>query len=306
MEIYKPSNVVPTSGYVWCLLTALVTGGVVGGTISLIGTFFYLIILFPLGMGVLGAGATQLAIKSGKVRNPRSALVFGVLTGASIYGSMHLIDYVRFQRQVANEFREFYAAELEREIAQNERTEEQVLRDATESLLLEQTGQTGFLGYLKYFAQQGMSLSSGGSGGLPVGGVFMWVYWGLELGVVLGISGLGGLGAAREPFNEKKNEWYGTPTRVGNVPDEVSQQFIELLDKDNYADAGKLVTLSESISVPSIEVYLHQASDDWMDDSILDLSNTSFGRNQEIQRERFLLGSLTRAQWQKFDRAIER
>ncbi|MEM6448523.1 MAG: hypothetical protein AAF704_18450 [Cyanobacteria bacterium P01_D01_bin.123] len=232
--------------------------------------------------------------------------MFGVLTGASIYGSMHLIDYVRFQRQVANEFREFYAAELEREIAQNERTEEQILRDATESLLLEQTGQTGFLGYLKYSAQQGMSLSSGGSGGLPVGGVFMWVYWALELGVVFGISGLGGLGAAREPFNEKKNEWYGTPTRVGNVPDEVSQQFIELLDKDNYEDAGKLVTLSESISVPSIEVYLHQASDDWMDDSILDLSNTSFGRNQEIQRERFLLGSLTRAQWQKFDRAIER
>lgn len=306
MKIYKPSNVVPTSGYAWFLLTALVTGGVAGGVVSFIGAFFYLILLFPLGMGLVGAGATRVAIKSGKVRNPNIALLFGALTGASIYGSMHVFDYFRFQQQLTKELREFYSTEIEQEVTESGRTEEQVLQDATDAFLLDEVGQTGFWGYLNFFARQGFSISRMSSGGIPVGGAFTWAYWAIKLGVIVVISGLSGSGTAQEPFNEKRNEWYEAPKRVGNVPEEASQQFVDLLNNDNYEEAGTLINSSDNISVPSVEVYLYQPPENLTDDSILSLNNASMDKHQEVQVKRFLLGHLSSSQWSKLDKAIKR
>jgi hypothetical protein len=127
----------------------------------------------------------------------------------------------------------------------------------------------------------------------------------VELGVVAAIPAALGAGAALDPFNENRNEWYGKPIRIGNVPKEVSEQFLEFLNKDSYGEAGSLINPSAEFPVPSVEVYVHQVPEDTLEDVILALSNTSFDKNQRVQLKRFLLGHLSPNQWNKLNSTVK-
>jgi len=295
MKPYKPSNIVPISGYQWLMLATVVTGGVVGGIASFIGNFFYLIILFPLGMGLSGGGAIHLAVKQGKVRNPTIAALFGALTGISIYGAMHGFDYWNFQRVVAGELQREYSEDLQTALAESEEgvTEEDLLKLAIDTILIEQTGQAGFMGYLQFTAQQGMEMSRSSSGGIPVSGMGMWIYRALELSVIGGVSIAAGFRAAKEPFCESSDRWYGHPQRVGNVADERSEAFIGFLDGNNYGKAGELINTHLDIPIPSLEVYLQPSPQDGMADSVVTLSETSLNKDNKLELKQVLIGMIS-------------
>ncbi|MBP0010424.1 MULTISPECIES: hypothetical protein [unclassified Roseofilum] len=295
MKPYKSSNIVPISGYQWLALATVIAGGVVGGITSFIGNFLYLIILFPLGMGFLGGGATHIAVKKGKVRNPAIAALFGALTGISIYGAMHVFDYWTFQRSVAGELRQAYSEDLQTALAESEEgvTEEDLLQLAIDTILIEETGQAGFIGYLQFTAQQGMELSRSSSGGIPVSGIGMWIYRALELTVIAGVSTAAGFRAAKEPFCEISDRWYGDPQRVGNVDDDRSQKFIGFLDSNNYVKAGELINTHLDIPIPSLEVYLQSPPQEGMADSVVTLSKTSLNKDNKLELKQVLMGMVS-------------
>lgn len=295
MKPYKPSNIVPISGYQWLVLATVMAGGVVGGITSFIGSFLYLIILFPIGMGLLGGGATHIAVKQGKVRNPAIAALFGALTGISIYSAMNGFDYWNFRRVVAGELRQAYSEDLQIALAESEEgvTEEDLLGLAIDTILIEETGQAGFIGYLQFTAQQGMELSQSSSGGIPVSGIGMWIYRALELTVIAGVSTAAGLRAAKEPFCESSDRWYGYPQRVGNVTDDRSEAFMGFLDSNNYVKAGELINPDLDIPVPSLEVYLQPAPQEGMADSVVTLSKTSLNKDKKLELKQLLMGMVS-------------
>ena len=63
---------------------------------------------------------------------------------------------------VAQEFRDAYSADIQNVVAESNgtATENDVIRFAIDDLLIEQTGQPGFVGYLHWTAQDGFSLDS--------------------------------------------------------------------------------------------------------------------------------------------------
>ncbi|MDJ1183861.1 hypothetical protein [Roseofilum casamattae] len=306
MKSYKPSNITPLSGYQWLILSAVIAGGVVGGITSFIGNFLYLIVLFPLGMGLLGGGATHIAVKQGKVRNPILAGVFGALTGFSIYGGMQGFDYLNFQRIVGRDFREEYSEELQDALAASngEITEEELVQLAIDTILIEHTGQSGFLGYLQFSAQQGMELSRSSSGGIPVNGIGVWIYRGVELLIIGTIATTGGFRAAKQPFCETSDRWYEDPQRVGNVSDERSEEFIGFLNSDNYLKAGELINTQVDIPIPSIEVYVQLPPEDGTADSVVQLHKTSLNKDKKLELKELLVGMVSPREIKQLQDAI--
>lgn len=53
--------------------------------------------------------------------------------------------------------------------------------------LREETGSTGFIGFLKLVAKSGVSISRRGSDGAPITGMGVWILWLVELMVVAGL-----------------------------------------------------------------------------------------------------------------------
>ena len=55
MKPYQPSLTVPAGGLVLLILAALLGGVVIGALVSILSTnLMYVIVLFPIGMGLLG------------------------------------------------------------------------------------------------------------------------------------------------------------------------------------------------------------------------------------------------------------
>jgi hypothetical protein len=69
MKPYRPSNKVPSAGFMWLLLSSILGGLAIGGLTFFVSNLIYLIILFPLGMGFAGGIVSATAIQQGKVRN---------------------------------------------------------------------------------------------------------------------------------------------------------------------------------------------------------------------------------------------
>ncbi|MEM9217517.1 MAG: hypothetical protein AAGD25_24650 [Cyanobacteria bacterium P01_F01_bin.150] len=310
MKTYKPSNRISASGYRWLFLSTVISSCVVGGVFSFLGSFIYLFLVFPGFMGAIGGCATHLAVKSGKVRNPAIASLVGAITGVAIYGAMLGFDYGGFRRQMAQEFQEHYGADIQNVVAESNgtATENDIIRFAIDDLLTEQTGQSGFLGYLHWTAQDGFSLdSTSNSSEMLVSGIGVWLFWLLEIGLVVVISSRIGFGAAVEPFCEQCQEWYEKPQRLGNVSQDASAQFTALLQKAHYEEAGAMIRPMVEIDVPSVEVHLQTApKNKRTNDVILVLSKTSLGKYKTVQLNQFLLGVLSPKDKIQLENAISR
>ena len=84
MKPYQPSNKVTSTGLKWLLLSSVIGGVAIGGLTHLLSlSVGYLIVVFPLVMGLTGGKVMVAAIRQGKVRNPAIATLFGVLTDCS-------------------------------------------------------------------------------------------------------------------------------------------------------------------------------------------------------------------------------
>jgi hypothetical protein len=149
MKPYGPSNKVTSTGLKWLLLSSVIGGLAIGGLTHLISlSVGYLIVLFPFAMGLTGGKVMVAAIRQGKVRNPAIATLFGVLTGLLMYGSLHGAGYWQFKQSASEQI----TKELEAESGN------QSNNIRYDTFLQEKTGSKGFVGYLKYNAQQGVSI----------------------------------------------------------------------------------------------------------------------------------------------------
>ena len=129
----------------------LVGGIVIGGVIAVAGQIIYLIIVFPLIMGVSGGVVAAVNVSRLGIRRRGVAALVGIMLGLLIYGSYRYIDYLLFIRHLTD------------------------------------TTSISFADYLHLVAGFGLTIGTS-SLSMPLGENLTWVYWIFEIILVIGIA----------------------------------------------------------------------------------------------------------------------
>jgi len=298
MKPYKPSNIAPQSGISTLAITSILTGLITGGLVSLVSQFFYLIILFPIGMGFVGGIATSTAITKGKIRNPILGASFAALTGIITYGSMNFFDYLHFRQLAAQEIT---AQDPTASISQAE------IDRTIDSVLKQETGADGLIGFIKISAKQGVEITKAGSssGGIKLNEEFTWFYWLVELAIIEYMAVSMALAAASEPFCEDANEWYGEPVWSGCVPLEAKDNFLNLLNEDRFMPAGELAVSQLELPLPRLDVYLSSCASSQFSDLVFSVKQVSQDKKGNVDLKQLVTGMVSHRQKIDFMQPIE-
>jgi hypothetical protein len=245
MKPYHPSLATPVRGLFLLILAAVVGSAIFGALVSLFSNLVYLIILFPALMGAIAGGFVAAAVRGGKIRNPAVAIVGAIVAGLVIYGSMWAVDYLQFRNTVKTEL-----------VKDSPKTDPADIEKLIDLGLMMETGQSGFVGYVLYQDQQGVSIgrvTSSGKG-VNLGPTFSWVYWGIEILIVLWLAILIGKNPASAPFCESCERWYGKDQLLGTLGASRSKELLALLDGGQFAKLGE--ELQSNPATPNLGVFM--------------------------------------------------
>jgi hypothetical protein len=206
----SPSCLLPFFGAV------LLSGAFLGWLASTLGQFCYLILLFPLGMGMALACLVGAAVRWAQVRNPTLAALAGSVGGTLAVLTMHQCDYQHTRRLLASP-----SAGVPARIPA-------VVR---QRLAVEDT----LRGYLDAAAQVGLTVCDRSDAGFNLGYLGTYAYWGVELAVVAGLALFGGRAAAVRPFCAACRSWKGE-RHLGTVPD--SGDVLSLMRRGDLSALG--------------------------------------------------------------------
>jgi hypothetical protein len=265
MRKYRASGAAPVGGVILLLVAAIVGGLVLGGIMWGIEHFanIYLIVVFPLAAGALAGGLLALIVRSAKIRNPLIAGLAGLIAGLVVIGTYHFATYyITFRGEARAALEETGAKNL---------TEAEV-DELTDSFLLDEVDDTGFIGYMKLAAQEGITisrnLSSSSSSGFTLQDTGAWIYWGVELLAVVLIAAIMAARAAGEPFDEKGGAWYGGQQLIGVANPKSRKDLVNALKNGDFQGAGRLLT-TQQLKYPRIEVYTRRSQDAMADVYVL-------------------------------------
>lgn len=284
MKIYQPSNVASSQGVAILAASSLVSGVAIGSATAFISKFIYFIVVFPLCMG-FGTGALLgVAVKKGKIRNPSIALGLGILSGVVTYGSLMYGQYINFQQETERIMQNEYSLTDKKQIA-----------DQVNAVLQQETGDSGFVGFLKFSAKQGTSISRGSSK-LKLNDTFTYLLWLIELGIVGFLAASLPFGAASEPFNEDGNDWYGEKQRIGSAKEESKDALIQFLNVDDIAGAAALLSSQADLPLPRIDVYGRTCAAAVNSDSVITVNYVSLNAKKQVESKQLLEGLISESQ----------
>jgi hypothetical protein len=230
---YRPSGRIPFGGLIGLILATIIGSLVIGGLVFAVSHVIYLIVLFPFVMGALGGGLLSLVVKSSKVRSPFIAGLFGLILGVGIIGVNRFAEYyIDFRNEVTSVVR---AEDGGEDVSQEE------IDQFIDEVLEEEVGSSGFIGYIKYSATLGTTISRTSSE-VTLDENATWVYWGVELLIVaLFCAGLA-FNSARQPFNEDVGEWYPDPFYVGTINWKSRKNFLDQVKNGDTNEVFKMIS----------------------------------------------------------------
>jgi hypothetical protein len=291
MREYKSSGIAPFPGILTALVYGLVAAAVVGGILFAIDHFigFYLIILFPAVAGFIVSFVLSQGITAGKIRNAGVAILIGAICGFATMGVYHFLDYqIAFKNDVKNAISQG-ATPISDQV-------EQVAEDA---FLNGEVKQTGFMGFLNYQANQGITITrSSSSNGIHLIGGWAWGYFVLEALIVIFIVALMASSAASEPFDERSNAWYGSAVHVLSAPFEQAQAIREALKSGSFESAGRLMT-REALPAPKIDLTARSTPDGHPESIVLELNEITLDSKKNEKTNKLETGMITQAELQQ-------
>lgn len=250
-ELNKRSKA-PLMGVLWLFGYVLLAGIVIGGLISLIGNFIYLILIFPIIMGVASGAVINSVVTSQKIRSPFVVIVAGLFATLVIYGSMHFADYLQFRNAMAKEVQSQVIAEYGEEAPKED------IQTFINYILVQETGLPGFIGYILLSAREGVSISSVGVGSSNDSGInlgaFTWLYWLVEMGIIAWASIDPAYKKTRDLFCEHCDTWVAQGDHIGGIRPESIDQGIELIKRRDFIGLVKM--LRNDTVLPSFEFYI--------------------------------------------------
>lgn len=210
---YKSDGGFTLKGLVTLTTLSCLTGAAVGLLAGLISQWFFMVLLFPLGMGLIIGAAGNVGVKAGKVRMPLVCGTAGFLGGCVAVAAMHGCEYYQFERELSEVPPEI------RMLARNfDQLQQQKLEQPVQEVLAELAKDpaarqalavNGLFSFIDLKAKQGVEISSGRGGGkgMNLGYVGSYIYWGFELLLIAGVAFSMMRGAAAEPFCAGCGSW---------------------------------------------------------------------------------------------------
>ncbi len=255
MRKYQPSNRVPFASFILLLLIGAVSGAAVGGILWALDNYagISLVFVFPLVAGAIIGGLLAIGVRAGKVRSPFVAGLIGLLAALLAYGVYQAAGYAITFRAAA---RDAYLENVGKSP-----TEAQIDK-AINNLLLDETGETGLLGYWRLSAQTGFSItrtsSSSTGSGIEVIGDWVYVYWLAEVVIAAAAALWLAARAARQPFDEDANAWYGKPERVAVAGVKSRRELVRALKDGDFQKAGGLLS-TQALKYPRHELLIRRS-----------------------------------------------
>jgi hypothetical protein len=256
-------------------LAALVGGAAVGGITYLIALLFYLIILFPIGMGSVGGAIMKWAVQSGKVRNPLVASLCGLLTGLTMFGTLRGLEFVESRNQVS----------------QNKAISAGTSAAATRTPIPEQKG----LGVVRIGRYNIKNMGETGTK----------IYWLIELSIISYLAISIPRAMAAEAFCESSNDWYHLKTRLGNVEPAAMNRFLVLIKIPHLSEAGTLInTQIDKVEAGSLELYTKTVDDSKHQEVLLSINSTVVNKKGQLQIQEIETSILSPTEYQQLKLAI--
>jgi hypothetical protein len=194
---YAPEGSAPPLGLALTLGGGLAAAVLVGFLASIIGQWFYLVVLFPALIGLALGGVGMAFIKVGKLRNPLLAGIAAALSGIMAMGTMHYVNYQRALDAAANS--------------------DAVVRAALQNHI-------SFAKYIDLNAKEGVTISRAAHNndkGMNLGYVGSYLYWLAEMVGVAAIAWGMMRKSAAAPFCVGCNAWKDQrPLAMVTVPTE--------------------------------------------------------------------------------------
>lgn len=234
-------------------------GMILGGIASFLSRFFYLVLLFPIGIGLLLGYVGSRCIRAFKIRRPLTCGAAGFVAGCLAMLSLHYFDYRHFETLRAEDA----AADLER-LQTIARHAEQIKAHPSDIPEEERADVLEFIGeleqdpqlrrallvdslgsYLDFAAHEGVELNHGAGKGINLGYWGSYIYWGLEALIVAGIAWGMMQGAAAEPFCGvclvwKSSETWGPLSHPEAVEQSLREGRIERFEFDPAAAGARV------------------------------------------------------------------
>jgi hypothetical protein len=254
MKKYRYSNKIPFLGLLLLFLCA--TGGAITiGAIAFgVSKTVYLVLLFPLLMGLAGGCLNLWAIGQGKIRNPGVATISGLLTGLVIYGVFLYGGYMLYRSEkigwaegASSLEKAEVAADLDRSIVDN-------------------TGHPGFLGYLHQQSKNGLVIvgkKNSDSPPIVVKDRGVWLNWAIELLTICGITTLMSRWRVLAPFSEMTDRWFNRADRLGTIAKADIDQARTVLDEGRLEDFIALVQIKGQLVAGGWEVHFKRCGENF-------------------------------------------
>jgi hypothetical protein len=237
----------PFTGILLGLVVALVGGAAVGVALFFSSTITYLICISPLIAGGAAGALLSGAMHIGRVRDGMAAVLFGLLMGAALYGGYRYTEYWDFRNDVADVAREEEPSATDEEIS-----------IGIDLILEEETGSTGFIGFTKYSAKQGMSItwnsrySSNDGADTTFGERETVIYWVVELLLVMAVPIGMALNRTDHPYCHDVDNWLKFED-LGRVSREDMDAFLRAYENRDYFNARNLLTQNRKLK-PALKV----------------------------------------------------
>jgi len=222
-------------------------GAMVGIIASIFSQLIYIVFVFPLIMGFASGKVITGAIQMAKIRKASQLIFLSLLAPMIIYTTYHYGRYVELQIQTS----------LEMFPGFSQATEDKNLRvaNAFVDIALEQeTGYSGFVGYMLFKANEGISIGRFySSNRLSLGPILTWVYWAMEFGMILWVTIHTGMKLVRMSFCEFCGNWYGSEKHLGGTTNANESLVLNLIKQRDFIELEKLI--EKNAELPSLEIY---------------------------------------------------
>ncbi len=185
---YSPENGYEMNHLTLLFLALLGSGVLLAFAVDFISQWIYLVIVFPLLMGLALGYVGSKICEAQKIRKPLAAGVIAIVACILVDLAMHGISYYKFQK-VMNELddnvKTFLALSAEEQAKSIEQSNLDPATRADYEALVEASKVHSFPEYFLYQAKQGVSISRHAGKGTNLGFYGTFIYWLVELGFLI-------------------------------------------------------------------------------------------------------------------------
>lgn len=250
------------------LLVIIAGGALTGLVVGGVGSICYLAFIYPLIMGVAGGKLVTAVTRWAGIRNVRQIILLAVLAAIVVYGSQHYGRYLALLAQASLEY--FNNIDLP------------VTRILVDLAIEEETGYTGFLGYMLLRAQDGLSIGRFYSdSGLELGPLLTWLYWALEFAGILAIAVYMGKNQPVIPVCETCGKPLGREKHLGGTAPANESLLLDLLRRNDVAELAQLI--EKDAGLPSLELYMLRCESCGESSARLTVRRVTPGRGGSLQ-----------------------